>query len=78
MRRYPEYKDSGVEWIGEIPVHLEVKAVEVCCRSLTWVNHHLRKNTTVTSLEQAFLQGNAEFGLHKNLLSNGKETREPR
>ena len=21
MKRYPEYKDSGVEWIGEIPVH---------------------------------------------------------
>ena len=24
MRRYPEYKASGVEWIGEIPVHWEV------------------------------------------------------
>ena len=21
MKRYPEYKDSGVEWIGEIPSH---------------------------------------------------------
>ena len=25
MRRYPEYKESGVEWIGKIPVHWEVK-----------------------------------------------------
>ncbi len=24
MRKYPEYKDSGVEWIGEIPVHWDV------------------------------------------------------
>ena len=23
--RYPEYKDSGVEWLGEVPVHWEVK-----------------------------------------------------
>ena len=21
MQRYPEYKESGVEWIGEIPEH---------------------------------------------------------
>ena len=25
MKRYPEYKDSGVEFIGEIPAHWEVK-----------------------------------------------------
>lgn len=24
MKKYPEYKDSGVEWIGEIPSHWEV------------------------------------------------------
>jgi len=23
--RYPEYKDSGVEWLGEVPVHWQVK-----------------------------------------------------
>jgi len=22
--RYPEYKDSGVEWLGEVPVHWEI------------------------------------------------------
>ena len=25
MKRYPAYKDSGIEWIGEIPEHWEVK-----------------------------------------------------
>ena len=26
--RYPEYKDSGVEWLGEVPAHWEVKPVK--------------------------------------------------
>ena len=28
MKRYSEYKDSGVEWIGEIPSHWEVKKLK--------------------------------------------------
>ena len=24
LRRYPEYRDSGIEWLGEIPAHWEV------------------------------------------------------
>ena len=28
MKRYPEYKESGVEWIGEIPAHWEVKRLK--------------------------------------------------
>ena len=27
FRSYPEYKDSGVEWLGEIPTHWEVAAL---------------------------------------------------
>lgn len=27
-RRYPAYKESGVEWIGEVPEHWEVKRLE--------------------------------------------------
>ena len=23
--RYPSYKDSGVEWLGDVPAHWEVK-----------------------------------------------------
>ena len=26
-RPYPAYKDSGTEWLGEIPAHWEVKKV---------------------------------------------------
>ena len=25
MQRYESYKDSGVEWLGEVPSHWEVK-----------------------------------------------------
>ena len=28
MKRYPEYKERGVEWIGEIPAHWEVKRLK--------------------------------------------------
>ena len=28
MRRYPEYKESGVEWIGEIPTHWEIGKIK--------------------------------------------------
>ena len=28
MKRYPEYKESGVEWIREIPVHWEMRKIK--------------------------------------------------
>lgn len=27
-KAYPAYRDSGVEWLGEIPVHWEMKRVK--------------------------------------------------
>lgn len=30
MKVYPKYKDSGVEWLGEIPDHWQVKKVKYC------------------------------------------------
>jgi type I restriction enzyme S subunit len=40
MQRYSEYKDSGVDWLGEIPAHWEVKRAkfllnEINKRSIT-------------------------------------------
>jgi type I restriction enzyme S subunit len=32
---YPAYKDSGVEWLGEIPVHWEVKPLKTASRLQT-------------------------------------------
>lgn len=28
MKPYPAYKDSGVEWLGEVPTHWEVKRLK--------------------------------------------------
>ncbi len=28
MRRYPEYKDSGIEWIGDIPKNWKVTKIK--------------------------------------------------
>jgi len=30
LPRYPEYKDSGVEWLGEVPAHWEVTRFQRC------------------------------------------------
>ena len=27
LQKYPAYKDSGVEWLGEIPEHWEFKEI---------------------------------------------------
>ncbi|MHB8847259.1 MAG: restriction endonuclease subunit S [Burkholderiales bacterium] len=31
LPRYPEYKESGVEWLGEVPGHWEVKRLKQTC-----------------------------------------------
>ena len=58
-----QMKPSGVEWIGEIPVHWEVKRLKYLA--------HLNMGQSPPSEEYnhdrlgvPFLQGNAEFGLH--------------
>ena len=28
LKPYPAYKDSGIEWLGEVPVHWEVKQLK--------------------------------------------------
>ena len=35
MKRYDEYKDSGVEWIGEVPRHWEVVRTRYLCNLCT-------------------------------------------
>lgn len=40
-KRYPAYKDSGVEWIGEVPEHWEVKPI---CRVSSCNDNSLPEN----------------------------------
>ena len=39
MKRYDKYKPSGIEWIGEIPQHWELKKIEICYlfKSKSWL-----------------------------------------
>jgi len=51
-RKYPEYKDSGVEWLGEVPADWDVKRLRHLCamnpsKSET---HELYSDTTVSFL----------------------------
>ena len=62
MKPYRAYKDSGVEWLGEIPAHWEVKRLKFSA--------HLNAGQSPSSEVVSdypdglpFLQGNAEFGL---------------
>ena len=32
FKRYPKYKDSGVEWLGEIPEHWRVRRLKTIAR----------------------------------------------
>lgn len=63
MKRYPEYKESGVEWIGEIPGYWEVKRLKY----ITDLNMGQSPPSEEYNSDQVgtpFLQGNAEFGAH--------------
>ena len=61
MKRYPEYKASGVEWIGEIPVHSEVKRLKYIA-DLNMGQSPPSEEYNSDQLGTPFLQGNAEFG----------------
>ena len=45
MKRYPEYKESGLEWIGEIPAHWEIKKLKYIAKILpSNVDKHIYPN----------------------------------
>ena len=35
MKKYAEYKPSGIQWIGDIPSHWEVKKMNYTCSQIT-------------------------------------------
>ena len=35
LKPYPAYKDSGVEWLGEVPTHWEVRKLRHMLRVVT-------------------------------------------
>ncbi|MCF6466613.1 restriction endonuclease subunit S [Clostridium sp. Cult2] len=59
-RRYERYKDSGVEWIGEIPEHWEVKKLKHIS-NITMGQSPKSEECSLDEIGLPFLQGNAEF-----------------
>ena len=63
FRRYPEYKESGVEWIGEVPKYWEVKRLKYTA-DLNMGQSPPSEEYNSDQVGTPFLQGNAEFGSH--------------
>ena len=51
FRPYPDYKDSGVEWLGEIPAHWEVKRLKY----IATLNDEALPESTDPSLEMNYV-----------------------
>lgn len=70
---YPAYKDSGVEWLGRIPVHWEVTATKRLC--------HITNGGTPKSSEPRYWDGEIIWvtpedlgNLHKRSILSSKRT----
>ena len=64
MKRYPEYKDSGIEWIGEIPVEWEIKKT-------SWIFKDINSGTTPRSDDGEYYGGNIAW-LNTGDLNDGR------
>ena len=63
MRRYPEYKESGVKWIGGIPKNWGMKRLKYVA-DLNMGQSPPSEEYNSDQIGTPFLQGNAEFGSH--------------
>ena len=63
FRPYPKYKESSVEWIGEVPKYWEVKRLKYIA-DLNMGQSPPSEEYNSDQIGTPFLQGNAEFGLH--------------
>ncbi|MGB7292202.1 MAG: restriction endonuclease subunit S [Thermodesulfobacteriota bacterium] len=50
LRPYPKYKDSGIEWIGEIPDKWEIKKI-------SWLFDIIGSGTTPKSMDDIYYYG---------------------
>ena len=72
FKQYPTYKDSGVEWLGEVPEHwnvMQLKSAIINWRNGKWgndVNHDQESNLTCIRV--------ADFDRKKGIISTDKLT----
>ncbi|ABW66087.1 restriction endonuclease subunit S [Desulfosudis oleivorans] len=51
MKRYPKYKDSGVEWIGEVPEQWEVKRLKFLAKNVNEQTNTKKQDEIYIALE---------------------------
>ena len=61
LKPYPAYRDSGVEWLGEVPAHWEVRRLKNVA-SLVMGQSPVSEDCSTARIGLPFLQGCAEFG----------------
>lgn len=67
MRKYSEYKDSGVKWIGDIPKHWEVKKMRNLI-SMTSVKNHPNETLLSVVREQGVIVRDIETDDNHNFI----------
>ncbi len=65
MKKYEKYKDSGIEWIGEIPEHWEVKKIKHRCYVKARVGWKGLKSDEFLSDGYSYLVTGADFKNNK-------------
>jgi type I restriction enzyme S subunit len=63
MDSYKKYKNSGIDWIGKIPEHWEIKKLKHVSETIMGQSPH-SEDCTSDEIGLPFLQGNAEFGTY--------------
>ena len=78
MKKYDCYKDSGIEWIGEIPKHWQIKKLKYVCsinpsKSATSLELDEEQLVTFLPMEKVSENGNIEIDIKKTVkeLRNG-------
>ncbi len=61
QKRYPQYKDSGVEWLGQVPIHWELKRLKYLDKTVMGQSPE-SDDCNKEGMGIPFLQGNADFG----------------
>jgi type I restriction enzyme S subunit len=61
FKPYPAYKDSGVEWLGEIPAHWDARRLKVVSTVIMGQSPQ-SEHYNMSGDGLPFLQGNADFG----------------
>ncbi len=70
-KKYPKYKDSGVEWIGEIPEHWGVKKIKYLARFIS-------KGTTPSTIGKELIEsGKIRFIKAENILQTNQLSKIP-